>query len=197
MKTTLKKTTFHLILGVIFVLLLLSSNWSNLSAGVVVKGSYEKISVSEAKDLIENEPNLFILDVRADYEFEAGHIEGAYLIPVDKIEDRQDELPNNKSRPILVYCKSGSRSRTASTTLDALSYTQVNNMDGGFEVWKEKDYPYETGPFIVPTSTPTEESSSDGLTSSSETPSVGTPAFEILLVIISLGILIIRSKKQQ
>ena len=63
------------------------------------------------------------------------------MIPNTDIIDRQDELPN-KSTPILVYCRSGTRSAIASDTLDSLSYNSTYNMDGGFLAWKNAGYPY-------------------------------------------------------
>lgn len=104
--------------------------------------TYITITISEAKDLIENTTNLFILDVRTEYEYEGGHISGAYLIPYTEIINRQDELPANKSQPILVYCRSGRRSAIASSDIVSLSYNTTYNMGGGFSAWKSAGYPY-------------------------------------------------------
>ena len=93
--------------------------------------------MNEAINLIENTSTLLILDVRTESEYLEGHINNSLLIPHDKIESRQDELPVNKSTPILVYCRSGSRSATASNTLTALNYTCVYNMLGGYTAWVE------------------------------------------------------------
>ncbi|MFX1512735.1 MAG: rhodanese-like domain-containing protein [Promethearchaeota archaeon] len=106
--------------------------------------TYTTISVSDAKFLIENEKNLFLLDVRTNSEFDDGHIEGARLIPHDQLEKQQESLPANKSQPMLVYCRSGTRSAIASDILVSLNYTSVYNMDGGFLAWKEANYPYIT-----------------------------------------------------
>jgi len=150
-----------------------------------IKESYVTISVSEAKELIDNNENLFILDVRTDSEFNDGHISRAYLIPHTDISLRQDELPKNKSKPILVYCRLGGRSVTASTTLDSLGYTQVKNMADGFDAWKAASYPYDTGPFIKPTTTLTvnaTHSSTEALTSTTKT----TPTLELTFATMSL-----------
>lgn len=117
----------------------------------ILKADFANITISEAKNLIDTEPDIFILDVRWNYEFEAGHILGACHMPYTGITSRQDELPDNKSHKILVYCQSGSRSQTASTTLTSLSYSHVYNMVGGFTGWKDAGYPYKTGSYIKPT----------------------------------------------
>ncbi|MFX1284143.1 MAG: rhodanese-like domain-containing protein [Promethearchaeota archaeon] len=136
------RTKNFLFWGFVLLVLFLSSESSHLSVGVISKESYSTIPVSEAKALIDNSTDLFILDVRTESEFKDGHIQGAYLIPHPDIIDHQDELPTNKSQSILVYCRSGRRSAIASDTLDSLNYTKIYNMDGGFSAWKNAGYPY-------------------------------------------------------
>ncbi|MHA1977723.1 MAG: rhodanese-like domain-containing protein [Candidatus Hodarchaeales archaeon] len=102
-----------------------------------IQENYKNISVTEAINLIENTTTLFILDVRTEDEYNTGHINNSVLIPYNDIESRQDELPHNKSRPILVYCRLGGRSVTASNTLITLNYTCVYNMLGGYTAWLE------------------------------------------------------------
>ncbi len=142
MNPRILKVKYCISLCIVFIILILSSNGCHSSIGVISKWNYNTISVSEAKELIENNTNLFILDVRTESEYKEGHIESAYLIPHSDIIDRQDELPTNKSQAILVYCRSGTRSATASSTLDSLNYTQIYNMEGGFTAWKKAGYPY-------------------------------------------------------
>jgi len=189
---------------------LLTKNWCLLGIFLIIflsllyhsttgiKESYVTISVSEAKELVDNNENLFILDVRTDSEYNDGHISGAYLIPHTDISSRQDELPKKKSKPILVYCRSGGRSVTASITLDSLEYTQVKNMAGGFNEWKDAGYPYETGPFIKPTTTltvNTTQSSSEVQTSSSSEHSITSPTLELAYALMSLVIFYIKKRK--
>ncbi|UCG01241.1 MAG: rhodanese-like domain-containing protein [Candidatus Heimdallarchaeota archaeon] len=199
MKTEAEMTKNWVLVCIFFIIFLSLSYGCYSVTGIISKGSYVTISVSEAKDLIESNDELFILDVREPWEFEDGHISGAYLIPVNDISARENELPKNKSKPILVYCRSGGRSVTASNTLDSLGYTQVNNMDSGFNAWKNAGYPYETGPFIKPTITITSSRNttqlSSEVTSSSSKQSINTPSFELTLGLISLFFVIL--KKQQ
>ncbi|UCE13005.1 MAG: hypothetical protein JSV04_12535, partial [Candidatus Heimdallarchaeota archaeon] len=98
--------------------------------------------------------------------------------------------PTNKSHPILVYCKSGGRSRTASTTLVLLSYSQVFNMLGGFDAWKDVHYPYETGAYIIQTN--------GNFTSTSTTAgSIIIPAVNVLFVFQAICFIVILTKQRQ
>ena len=102
---------------------------------------YTNVSVSTAKDMIDSNPDLVILDVRFLYEYEDGHIKNAILIPVGELAGRLDEL--DKDKETLVYCKSGGRSATASGILDAAGFTSVYNMVGGITAWIDAEYPIE------------------------------------------------------
>ncbi|MFQ6124801.1 MAG: rhodanese-like domain-containing protein [Candidatus Heimdallarchaeota archaeon] len=99
--------------------------------------SYTNITPIEVKTALETE-DVFLLDVRSESEYLEGHIPGAYLIPHTELEDRKNELPENLSQPIIVYCASGRRSAIAADILDSLGYADVRNMEGGFNAW-----PYE------------------------------------------------------
>ncbi len=112
-------------------------------------GGFTNVSVEEAKELLDEE-DVFLLDVRTPPEFNSFHIEGATLIPVtnssgsslssDKLlEARVDEVPENKK--ILVYCRSGHRSISASKILVNAGYSQVYNMEGGINAWTGAGYP--------------------------------------------------------
>ena len=105
---------------------------SSEESGIFVDG-YQQISQIKAKELIDTKDNYIILDVRTKEEFNDKHIENAILIPYDEIEDRTDELPD-KNQLILVYCRSGNRSKTAAKTLAELGYTNVKEF-GGINNW--------------------------------------------------------------
>lgn len=109
---------------------------------------FENVSVQEAKAMVEK-GDVFILDVRTPDEFNSSHIKGATLIPVSNafgsslssdrlLEARIDEVPKKK---ILVYCRTGHRSNTASTKLVKAGYSQVYNMVGGITSWIDAGYP--------------------------------------------------------
>ena len=98
--------------------------------------NYIDISVEKAHELIEGNPEeIILLDVRTEGEYNAEYIPGAINIPLSDLESRIDELDSSKA--IIVYCKSGGRSRTASETLAQRGFV-VYNMEGGINAWKEK-----------------------------------------------------------
>ena len=74
-----------------------------------------------------------ILDVRQPGEYEEGHIPGARLVPLAALTDSLDEI--DSTRPVLVYCAIGGRSRMAAQTLAGKGYDQVINLSGGFKAW--------------------------------------------------------------
>nr|WP_255419059.1 rhodanese-like domain-containing protein [Methanohalophilus sp. RSK] len=102
---------------------------------------YTDVSVTQAKQMLGTE-DIFLLDVRTQSEFDEGHIKYANLIGVTQLPSRLDEVPNNET--ILVYCKSGGRSASASSTLVGAGYTDVYNMEGGITAWKAAGYPVVT-----------------------------------------------------
>ena len=103
-----------------------------------MNNTYEQISGEQAKALMDSEKDYVIIDARTQEEFDGGHIPGAVLIPEYEIAQRaEDELPD-KDQLILVYCRSGRRSKIASQALVDLGYTNVKEF-GGIIDWE-----YET-----------------------------------------------------
>jgi len=100
------------------------------------KQTYKNISAEELKQRFEKWENLFLLDVRTPEEFSGpfGFLEGAILIPVQELESRIDELQEYKEKEIVVYCRSGNRSRTAVEILAARKF-KVFNLEGGMIAW--------------------------------------------------------------
>lgn len=97
---------------------------------------------AEAKDYVEVfEP--FILDVRTDEERARGFIPGSVQIHISQLPDRLGELPQDKGKPILVYCGTGHVSAVAAAFLRALGYTEVKNLNGGFRSWLELGLPVQ------------------------------------------------------
>lgn len=96
-------------------------------------------------ELIEN-PDLFVIDVREPSELEEnGHIPGAVNIPVKTIVDNMALIPADLDAPIIVYCKSGTRSTFAWSILNMLGYTNVRNMTAGMDGWLKAELPTEEG----------------------------------------------------
>ena len=99
--------------------------------------TYEQISAEEAKAIMDTEKEYIIIDARTGSEFAEGHIEGAILIPEYEIAERAEKELPNKDVLILVYCRSGRRSKIASEELVKLGYTNVKEFGGII------DWPYE------------------------------------------------------
>ena len=102
------------------------------------ENSYEQITSAEAKEIMDTQDGYVILDVRTQEEFDESHIEGAILIPDYEIADKAESVLKDKDQLILVYCRSGRRSKLAAEELVELGYTNVKEFGGII------DWPYET-----------------------------------------------------
>lgn len=100
--------------------------------------TYEQISAEEAKKIMDSKAEYVLIDARTDEEFAAGHIEGAMMIPEYEIIEKAEAAIPDKDALILVYCRSGRRSKIASEALVTLGYTNVKEFGGII------DWPYET-----------------------------------------------------
>ena len=108
--------------------------------GTAADGSYQQITQEEAKEMMDTQ-EVIILDVREQDEYDSGHIPGAVLLPVGTInEDTAAEVIPEKDSTVLVYCRSGNRSKTAAAALASLGYTKIYEF-GGINTWR-----YETEP---------------------------------------------------
>jgi len=99
---------------------------------------YVNITAEEARQIMDTEESYIILDVREQDEYDAGHIPGAILIPYTQIEEKANETLADKDQLILVYCRSGRRSKIAAEALAGLGYTNIKEFGGII------DWPYET-----------------------------------------------------
>ena len=105
---------------------------------------YTSITPQEAKSMMEQLPDAVVLDVREHSEYQQGHIPGAVLLPVGDIgtQTAAEKIPSLDT-PVLVYCRSGNRSKTASRALAELGYRQVYEfggiLDWPYQVEKETD----------------------------------------------------------
>ena len=88
------------------------------------------ITAEEAKKLMDSEEGCIILDVRTREEYDQGHIPGAILIPNTEIEAKAADLLPDKGQLILVYCRSGRRSKLAAQSLADLGYTNIREFGG-------------------------------------------------------------------
>ncbi|MFA6162315.1 MAG: rhodanese-like domain-containing protein [Methylobacter sp.] len=102
------------------------------------KQQITEINVDKSKQLIA-EGNIVIVDTREESEYAAGHIEEALLLPRGVLEFKIGSIPEltDKSKAVLIYCRSGNRSALAAQTMQSMGYTNVLSMAGGYETWKK------------------------------------------------------------
>lgn len=98
---------------------------------------YVNITAEEAKQIMDSEEGYIILDVRTQEEYDEGHIPGAIVISHEEIAEKAEEVLTDKDQLILVYCRSGRRSKIAAEALAELGYTNIKEFGGIL------DWPYE------------------------------------------------------
>lgn len=129
-----------IVLGISVGVMLVQVSGSNVSENIALVEN-RQVNVEEAFQFYQEE--VYFLDVRTPLEWQAGHIPGATLIPLDELAVRSGELPVNE--PILIYCRSGNRSLQAMNLLDSVGFMNLSSMDGGIEDWITAGYPLEWG----------------------------------------------------
>lgn len=98
---------------------------------------YMNITAQQAKEIMVSQEGYIILDTRTQEEFDEGHIPGAILIPYDEILEKAEDVLTDKDQMILVYCRSGRRSKLAAEDLVKLGYSNIKEFGGII------DRPYE------------------------------------------------------
>ena len=98
---------------------------------------YVNITAEEAKQIMDSEEGYIILDVRTQEEYDQVHIPGAIVISHEEIEEKAEDVLTDKDQLILVYCRSGRRSKIAAEALAELGYTNIKEFGGII------DWPYE------------------------------------------------------
>ena len=91
---------------------------------------YMNITAEEAKAIMDTEEGYVILDTRTREEYDQGHIPGAIVISHDEIAEKAEEVLTDKDQLILVYCRSGRRSKLAAEALVELGYTNIKEFGG-------------------------------------------------------------------
>ena len=99
------------------------------------KPMYLQITQQEAKNIMDSGSEYVLLDTREQYEYDEGHIPGAIVIPYTEIENKAQQMLPDKDKLILVYCRSGRRSKIAAQSLADLGYTNVKEF-GGIIDWQ-------------------------------------------------------------
>lgn len=139
---------FTMVLGIFLLVACSGQSGASSPSGVfgesvsVAGGEYTKVSVSELQAMLADKDFDFV-NVHIPFE---GDIPGTdFSIPFDQIEANLDQLPEDKDAKIVIYCRSGSMSSVAAKTLVSLGYTNVWDLDGGFNAWKAAGLQLEGG----------------------------------------------------
>jgi rhodanese-related sulfurtransferase len=102
----------------------------------------KEVDCQGAMQLI-NHKQAIVLDVREDSEYKSGHVLNAKHIPLGKLGQRLGELEKYRDQPVVVICRSGNRSCTASAQLGKQGFSQVYNLNGGVMAWQKANLPLE------------------------------------------------------
>lgn len=114
-----------------------NGNGSNATNDSSNSSSYQQVDAETAKEIMDTKDDYAILDARTQAEYDEGHIPGAILIPHDTVATAAEDALPDKDQLILVYCRSGNRSKQASQALVDLGYTNVIEFNG------INNWPYE------------------------------------------------------
>jgi rhodanese-related sulfurtransferase len=98
-----------------------------------------QVTVAQAKNMLDTDPTLFVVDVREIQAYPMGHLRGTYPIPDTELSYRMDEIPT--TRPVLVYCKQGDNSPAAAQDIVNSGHSEVYEMAGGYLDWRDAGYP--------------------------------------------------------
>ena len=129
----MKKNTILFFAAILFLLTGCASR-GQVMDGDGMLNSYKQISQEQAKEMMEKDDGHVVVDVRRQEEYDAGHIPGAILIPNESInKDQPEELPD-LDQIILVYCRSGNRSKQAAQKLFDMGYRNIYEF-GGITDW--------------------------------------------------------------
>jgi len=139
-----KKRLTQFVLALVAIVIIAGGVWaifggSGAAAEVAQSNLPLEVSVDEAYERYQ--AGDFLLDVRTQEEWDDYHIPGTTLIPLDELESRASEVPDDQN--VVVVCRSGNRSQVGRDTLLEAGFTQVTSMDGGVGTWRDSGYPIE------------------------------------------------------
>jgi rhodanese-related sulfurtransferase len=120
-----EQVAFYLLLGLVLLLFLRKT---------LLARSIRHYSSSELQEKLRTDTSVILLDVRSNREWSEGHIKGAFHIPLHELQRRTDELEKFKTREIVCYCQTGSRSLSAAARLRRYGYMSAN-LRGGMGEW--------------------------------------------------------------
>ena len=103
--------------------------------GLFGKKSYNNIDQRVAKERLDTDQNVVLIDVRTPEEYTQAHIPKSVSLPLNQLKTGITKITNDKEKELFVYCLSGGRAASACSQLAAMGYQNVSNM-GGIQTWK-------------------------------------------------------------
>ena len=132
----LQNNIWTIVIAIMSGMMLFWSFFGNRLRGI------KDVDIVEALQLI-NHKNALVLDVREESEYKSGHILNAKWIPLGKLSERTGELERYREQDIVVVCRSGNRSSSASAMLVKKGFARAVNMSGGVMAWQKSNLPLE------------------------------------------------------
>jgi sulfur-carrier protein adenylyltransferase/sulfurtransferase len=119
-----------------------------------IRAKVKEVDPSEVHDLQARngeEPDLVVVDVREQGEWDQGHIPGAIHVPRSYLESRFENFVPERDKKIVLYCATGQRSALAANTLEEqMGYEDVASMNGGFVLWKDRGFEFDRPKVLTP-----------------------------------------------
>jgi rhodanese-related sulfurtransferase len=137
------RKVFVLVLVSLIVLLTMPLIFTNVALANATDAGYINITADAAKQMIDENQSIVILDVRTLAEYKSGHIDGSKLMPLLELEERINAIDGNSA--VIVYCGSGVKSEKASKILLDHGFDKVYNMKGGLNAWQDVGFPVVSG----------------------------------------------------
>ncbi|MDX1614174.1 MAG: rhodanese-like domain-containing protein [Candidatus Promineifilaceae bacterium] len=135
----------YLIVGLLLMLLLAACGGSEVAtapqeAAIDLAALPPEVDVDTVAEIADRE-EVFLLDVREQWEYDEAHIPGVYLLPMNEVPARLNEIPTDQT--VIVTCRTGNRSGQVTNYLRNQGFSNVHNMAGGIVDWQAEGYPVE------------------------------------------------------
>lgn len=113
---------------------------NNGSTSEQVLGTYSNVSVTDLNNALSQGNDIIVLDVRTPGEVAQGYVTSAQFMDINNANFKTQAANLDKAKTVYVYCRSGVRSQKASKTLIDMGFTDVRNVEGGFNAWLQSGY---------------------------------------------------------
>ena len=135
------------LVALLLVLLLAACGGASVDAPVADQAPAVEVStLADEVDVhtvasVKDQPDVYLIDVREQWEYDEGHIPGVTLIPMNEVPNRLTEIPTDQE--VIVTCRSGNRSGQVTNYLRQQGFDNVHNMSGGIVEWEAAGYPVD------------------------------------------------------